>query len=64
MEIKPTTPDAAAMSEHPKVSRTIQQLALDQVNTFEEWSFTIDSPDGGEYNINFLNPTTDPFELW
>lgn len=52
------------MSEHPKVSRTIQQLALDQVNTFEEWSFTIDSPDGGEYNINFLNPTTDPFELW
>lgn len=56
--------DAAALSEHPKVSRTIQQLALDQQNTFEEWSFTINSPDKGEYKINFLNPLTNPFKLW
>jgi len=34
------------------------------VNTFEEWRITVSSPDGGNYIINFLNPTTTPASLW
>ena len=60
LEIEPTD----KVDKHPKSSRSMQQLSLDQVNTFEQWRITVSSPDGGKYIINFLNPTTTPASLW
>jgi len=60
LEIEPVD----KIAKHPKASRSMQQLALEQVNTFEEWRITVSSPDGGNYIINFLNPTTTPASLW
>lgn len=58
------TPAVAASSAdpHPKTSHTMQQISMNQVNTFEEWSITIGAPDSGTFQVNFLNPIT--AKLW
>lgn len=49
---------------HPMASPTIQQIAIEQNNTSEEWSLTIGSPSGNLIKVNFLNPTTEKPSYW
>ena len=49
---------------HPKISKTIQHISMDQNNIFEEWWITILTPDAGTYKINMLNPTVTPNSFW
>jgi len=61
VEINPTD---GVNQTHPLATTTMQQIAMDQINTNEQWSLTISSADTGSYKLNFLNPTTKPASYW
>ena len=64
LEIIPDDLSHNTTKMHPKISKTIQQVAMEVNNTSEEWWITILTPDAGTYKINLLNPTVTPNSFW
>ena len=51
---------AVTYTDHPHMTRSMQQIAFEHTIVLEEWDITIASSDSGTYTLNFVNVETEP----
>lgn len=59
-----TTTNTEEATPHPMANPTLMQIAVDQINTHEEWTLMVTNPDEHPIKINFLDPTSLKPAFW